>query len=598
MSFLYLSCGCAKMNTSPLTFATDRLIDYFAVVGAGEELTPALAAGEGVAIYATPTGKPHPTKTEFMPRLLDRYPQLDYPDTPFPTGIADFCFPGHVRLARPKQGQPEPLPTAFQFIATGAKGERLHGHVLTFWEELSPSQAACVDPLMAPPQPNTAVQQPPSSSSSSTTTSPVASGASSARSTLVNDAASDDDKQQQRERVDSDNPALGSERARLRANDAFSGEGGFSDSDTTTTSSSSSVGLSTLGSSSSAGSSFPSSSASTSQQQQQHQELAKARARVPSSGSALMMTPVMDVEEEDEEDEEEEIASAASASGSAASSADAGASSDAAAGTSSSASLNSRVRRKRPAPHSSIDEAQAATDNVSSAATSADAPTNAISGSSGDDAASAVDSDSVVINSDGTMASADGASKDAIRNAEAYDSISSSGHQHQQSSSSTQATSASVASSGGGSVVIIAEPQPSHHQHHQHQHHDRKPLTIYAPKCFCLLSRWSFPAFRTLLTEFYRLSLTPQQVPLERVIVNFTCEVGVAIQASTSCRTAFVYNPGLTTDNAYCDCCPTVFRPVYCRSRCPPLVGWKSSTRLAAQRSCSSARQRTGACPL
>ena len=48
---------------------------------------------------------------------------------------------------------------------------------------------------------------------------------------------------------------------------------------------------------------------------------------------------------------------------------------------------------------------------------------------------------------------------------------------------------------------------------------------FFVPKCITLLSRWSFPAFRTLLTEMYRLTLSPQPLPLERLVVNVCKEV-------------------------------------------------------------------------
>ncbi|RYY38628.1 hypothetical protein EON62_00310, partial [archaeon] len=48
---------------------------------------------------------------------------------------------------------------------------------------------------------------------------------------------------------------------------------------------------------------------------------------------------------------------------------------------------------------------------------------------------------------------------------------------------------------------------------------------IFVPKCFCILSRWNFSAFRELLTELYRISLSPSPLPLERFITNFASEV-------------------------------------------------------------------------
>lgn len=46
---------------------------------------------DGPVSYATPSGKPHPFKTEFGATVLDRYPLEDHADTPFPTGTTEEC---------------------------------------------------------------------------------------------------------------------------------------------------------------------------------------------------------------------------------------------------------------------------------------------------------------------------------------------------------------------------------------------------------------------------------------------------------------------------------------------------------------------------
>eukprot|EP01138_Halocafeteria_seosinensis_P002458 gb/GECG01002515.1/.p1 GENE.gb/GECG01002515.1/~~gb/GECG01002515.1/.p1 ORF type:complete len:1183 (+),score=122.67 gb/GECG01002515.1/:1-3549(+) len=53
--------------------------------------------------------------------------------------------------------------------------------------------------------------------------------------------------------------------------------------------------------------------------------------------------------------------------------------------------------------------------------------------------------------------------------------------------------------------------------------HDGGP--IYAPKGFCILSKWNFSGFRWFLTELYRLTFTALEIPLERYIGNFMTEV-------------------------------------------------------------------------
>jgi hypothetical protein len=49
--------------------------------------------------------------------------------------------------------------------------------------------------------------------------------------------------------------------------------------------------------------------------------------------------------------------------------------------------------------------------------------------------------------------------------------------------------------------------------------------SFFGPRALCLVSRWNFPAFRECLMELYRMSLSPAEVPLERVIGNLVAEV-------------------------------------------------------------------------
>ena len=135
------------MNNSALTLPTDRLIDYLCVAGPGEALTP---SPDGF-VEILPSGMPNPISSEFEACILDRYPSTDYGDTPFPGGVAQFCFPFGIRLRRPKPPD-QPLPVFFSFVATGAKGEHMYGHTLTFWEPLTEDQLAGIDPMLPEPR--------------------------------------------------------------------------------------------------------------------------------------------------------------------------------------------------------------------------------------------------------------------------------------------------------------------------------------------------------------------------------------------------------------------------------------------------------------
>jgi len=51
---------------------------------------------------------------------------------------------------------------------------------------------------------------------------------------------------------------------------------------------------------------------------------------------------------------------------------------------------------------------------------------------------------------------------------------------------------------------------------------------VYVPKVICVLSKWLFlKQFREYLTQLYRRSLTPDELPVERYICNFMNEIPV-----------------------------------------------------------------------
>ena len=63
----------------------------------------------------------------------------------------------------------------------------------------------------------------------------------------------------------------------------------------------------------------------------------------------------------------------------------------------------------------------------------------------------------------------------------------------------------------------------------------------FAPKCICVISYHSFiTGYRTFLTELYRLSLTPNTIPIERYLCNFFLECPLAPRGYFSVR----YNIG------------------------------------------------------
>lgn len=52
------------------------------------------------------------------------------------------------------------------------------------------------------------------------------------------------------------------------------------------------------------------------------------------------------------------------------------------------------------------------------------------------------------------------------------------------------------------------------------------PETLYAPRCLCLVSRWSFPsAFKKILCGIYYQHIIQATIPIERFICNFIDDV-------------------------------------------------------------------------
>uniref|UniRef100_A0A7M4EBF0 SET binding factor 2 n=1 Tax=Crocodylus porosus TaxID=8502 RepID=A0A7M4EBF0_CROPO len=85
-----------------------RLADYFIVVGYDHE-----KAG----------------RSEGLGKIIQRFPQKDWNDTPFPQGIELFCQPGGWQLSRERK-----QPTFFVVVLTDIDSERHYCSCLTFYE--------------------------------------------------------------------------------------------------------------------------------------------------------------------------------------------------------------------------------------------------------------------------------------------------------------------------------------------------------------------------------------------------------------------------------------------------------------------------------
>ncbi|XP_035875683.1 myotubularin-related protein 5 isoform X2 [Phyllostomus discolor] len=93
-----------------------RLADYFVLVAFG----------------------PHPRGSgEGQGQILQRFPEKDWEDNPFPQGIELFCQPSGWQLC-PERNP----PTFFVAVLTDINSERHYCACLTFWEPAEPAQAA------------------------------------------------------------------------------------------------------------------------------------------------------------------------------------------------------------------------------------------------------------------------------------------------------------------------------------------------------------------------------------------------------------------------------------------------------------------------
>lgn len=71
------------------------------------------------------------THTMSRPLLIDRFPCEDNQETRVENGVADFCFPTGLRLAKGMQ-----MPRFFSFVLTNGEGARSYGHTLVIYEVL------------------------------------------------------------------------------------------------------------------------------------------------------------------------------------------------------------------------------------------------------------------------------------------------------------------------------------------------------------------------------------------------------------------------------------------------------------------------------
>ena len=109
----------------------ERLIDYFAVVGAGDTINFLNDYAEDGSLLEN--------SHILDAQVLSRYPLADHPDVSFPQMLERFTFPIGIH-AEARTGREEPIPTYFVFVSSVKRNIKLYGHCLTFYEELKISQ--------------------------------------------------------------------------------------------------------------------------------------------------------------------------------------------------------------------------------------------------------------------------------------------------------------------------------------------------------------------------------------------------------------------------------------------------------------------------
>ena len=136
------------MNNQIKQRVSDRVADYFLVVGAGDELMYASDDEEDGSEDADQPSQQHTThrkvvhpQPRYKAEVLSRYPIEDRSAFPLPAGIPLFCLPNGLQLCSSRS------PAFHSFVHTSEDGLHIMGCCLTIYEPLTSLQLESIDKL-------------------------------------------------------------------------------------------------------------------------------------------------------------------------------------------------------------------------------------------------------------------------------------------------------------------------------------------------------------------------------------------------------------------------------------------------------------------
>ena len=116
---------------------SSRIADYFVVVGTTDDLKPIIPSTADCS--SAMTGKKDVLNIQFEPSITDQYPLVEYPDSPFPSGVPLFCFPNSLEIYTQSKS-----PSFFSFVQTSESGAHILGSCLVLYEPITPAARAAV----------------------------------------------------------------------------------------------------------------------------------------------------------------------------------------------------------------------------------------------------------------------------------------------------------------------------------------------------------------------------------------------------------------------------------------------------------------------
>lgn len=118
---------------------TEGSLDGAAAIDAAAAASAASAAAAASATPAPVASRKPKSRTLWTPKVFDRFPRTDFPDSECPKEIELFCFP-----AAYEPGLMHP-PESHTFILTEADGTRVFGSVLKVWEPLDETRLEIIE---------------------------------------------------------------------------------------------------------------------------------------------------------------------------------------------------------------------------------------------------------------------------------------------------------------------------------------------------------------------------------------------------------------------------------------------------------------------